>query len=172
MTESRLTVALFCFICLFSAQPAGAQTEGTKKSGATSQEEATRPDLKLTAIGNGTLPTGHWMAFRTYATPDGSNGRITYTRFDSLEDAKRQIGDWIKLVTKVTSQEHNTDEESQFLNDRIAAILEGEKVGKKETLFLIIRRDGRNCYFIESLSLQVAIQVEANARTQVSHQVL
>lgn len=74
------------------------------------------------------------------------------------ETAKRQIKDWLKDARKLTSSERKKDRQGRVIDERIAASRREEKSGTTE--FLIIRRDCLTCYFIRSVSLSVALQVE------------
>ncbi len=115
-------------------------------------------DLKLVTIGNGKTKSGHRTAFRIYEAPDGNKGQLVYTEFDSPKAAQQQIEEWIKTTRTVTSREQNQSKGGQLISDRILAVGDLPKSDKKE--FVIIRRDDLKCYLIESVSLQVAMQVE------------
>jgi hypothetical protein len=115
-------------------------------------------DLDLVRIGHLKTKSGHTTGFRIYKAPDGTEGQIHYTKFDSLEPAELQIEEWVKTTRAVTSREHNQNRGGQLITDRILAVADLPKSDKKE--FVIIRRDDLNCYLIESASLQVALQVE------------
>jgi len=96
--------------------------------------------------------------FRIFEAPDGTRGRLYLTEFDSLEGAEQQIENWVKATRTVTSREHNQSKDGQLISDRILAAGYLPKSDKKK--FVIIRRDDLKCYFVESVSLQVALQVE------------
>jgi hypothetical protein len=115
-------------------------------------------DLKLVTVGHGKTRNGRRTPFRIYEAPDGTKGQVVYTEFDSLPAAQQQIEEWIKATRTVTSREQNQSKGSQLISDRILAVGDLPKSDKKE--FVIIRRDGLKCYLIESVSLQVAMQVE------------
>lgn len=123
------------------------------------QENSKQPDVKLVTIGNGRTRGGTPTAFRIYETPDGTKGQVVYTEFDSLPAAQAQIEEWASAAWKVTSRKNNQTIDGQVTSDRIVAIGELPKSTKEE--FAIIRRDGLKCYFIESVSLQVAKKIEA-----------
>lgn len=84
---------------------------------------------------------------------------MLYTRFDRLQPAKMQIEDWLKATRSVTSRQRSQSIGGQLISDRIVALEDLPKSGSKE--FVIIRRDGLNCYLIESTSLDVAIGIES-----------
>jgi hypothetical protein len=158
MAKSRFVVTFLCILFLFPVQLAAAQAQGQQESGAKREDNIARQDLKLTAIGDGTLSSGHQMAFRVYEAPDGTKSQVVYAQFASLSEAQQLIEEWLKLTTKVTSREHNKNSGGQLISDRIVALGKVPTSRKEESV--IIRRDGLNCYLIESLSLQVAMQVE------------
>ena len=116
-------------------------------------------ELKLIAIGNGKTTGGNRSAFRTYEAPDGTKGQVFYIDFDSLQAAQEQIERWVKVTPKITSREQN---QGQLISDRILGVQDLPESDKKK--FVIIRRDGLTCYLIESVSLQVATQVEGLIR--------
>ena len=101
---------------------------------------------------------GHLTLFRLYKEPDGTEGQVHFTEFGSLEPAELQIEKWVKATRTVTSREHNQSKDGQLISDRALGITDLPKSDKKE--FVIIRRDYLECYLIESVSLQVALQVE------------
>jgi hypothetical protein len=81
------------------------------------------------------------------------------TTFDSLEAARQQIDEWIKRASEITCREQHQNEGAQRFSDRVLA----QAISKDESktkLFLIIRRDGLDCYFITSSSIRVATQIE------------
>lgn len=114
------------------------------------------PDLKLSGIGEVRVLHGHKGAFRTYIATDGTDGRIVYASFPSLSEAHQQIEAWLKLATKIKSRKVNNN--TQTSTERTVAFRRASHSSKGEVM--IIRRDGLNCYLIESLSLRVATQVE------------
>ena len=116
-------------------------------------------DLEIVRMGHINTKGGHTTLFRIYQTPDGTRAQGYYTEFDSLEAAELQIEKWVKATRTVTSREHNQRRGDQLISDRILAVTDLPKSDKKE--FVIIRRDYLKCYFIESASLQVALQVES-----------
>jgi hypothetical protein len=97
-------------------------------------------------------------ALRIYEAPDGNRGEVGYVEFDSLQAAPQQIEEWFKATRSVTSREQNQIKGRPMISDRILAAGDLPKSDKKE--FVIIRRDGLKCYLIESVSLQVATQIE------------
>jgi hypothetical protein len=116
-------------------------------------------DLKLVRIGNGISTKEAKTASRVYEAPDGTRGYVTYITFGSLQAAQEQIERYVKVTAKITSREQNQiNEKGQRVNDRILGVQDLPELGKKE--FVIIRRDGPICYLIESMSLQVATEIE------------
>lgn len=122
------------------------------------QRPSAQTELKLIAIGNGKTTGRNRSAFRTYEAPDGTKGHVRYIEFDSLPAAQEQIEKWVKVTPKITSREQNQIDKGQLVSDRILGVQDLPESDKKE--FVIIRRDGLTCYLIESVSLQVALQVE------------
>ena len=114
--------------------------------------------LEVVRMGHINDKSGHITLFRIYKAPDGTKGQVHYTDFDSLEAAEQQIEKWLKATRTVTSREHNQSKGGQLISDRILAVADLPKSHKKE--FVIIRRYDLKCYFIESVSLQVALRVE------------
>jgi hypothetical protein len=109
-------------------------------------------------MGNGKTSSGYALSFRIYGAPDGAKGQIYYAKFDSLQAAQQQIEEWVKAARTVTSREQNLRKGGQLIDERVVAMGELPKSHEKE--FLIIGRDGLRCYLIESVSLQVALQIE------------
>jgi len=130
---------------------------------ASAQDLILRPspptELKLVQIGHGKTTNGVKTAFRVYEAPDGSRGKVFYVKYDSLQASQEEIERWVKVTPKITSREQNQiNEKGQLISDRRLGVQDLPEPDKKE--FVIIRRDGLNCYLIESVSLQVALQVE------------
>ena len=154
MNESRCVLASFLLVSLFFGPLRADQAKGTEISRA----ESAGRSMELTTVGEVRLSTGHRAALRVYTAPDDVQGTLTYARFHSPADAKRQIADWLKLTNRTMSKERTKDERGRVTGDRIVAITRNTKSGKKE--FLVIRRETVNCYLIESPTLAVALQVE------------
>jgi hypothetical protein len=122
---------------------------------------STPTELELIAIGNGPIKKGETTGSRVYQAPDGTKGTMFYSKFDSLEAAQKHIEKAIKVTSRVISREqnqNNNNEKGQLISDRILAVGNLPESHKEE--FVLIRRDGLKCYFIESVSLQVAMQIE------------
>jgi hypothetical protein len=124
----------------------------------TRQEEAKRA-LTVVTLGQLVTARGHYLPFRDYSASDGSTGRLVMARFASLEEARQQIDEWIKEANEVTCREQHQNEGDERISDRIWAQTIS-KTDSKTKLFIIIRRDGLDCYLIESSSDQVARQIE------------
>lgn len=114
--------------------------------------------LQLDRVGGGKLSNGHPFDFRSYVRSDGTNGIIIMAHFSSPQDAQRQITDWLNRAQRVTKREHDIKKGQQSISDRIEGLMPDPKSGKLD--FIIIRRDDLNCYLIQSLSSEVAMQVE------------
>lgn len=109
--------------------------------------------LTMTAIGEG-YKFGRHAAFRTYQTPDHTEALVWYGEFRSEEESN--------LATKLSLEEHKItttvqlrDRDGHVIGDRIVATPKDEKKA-----FMVIRRQGRNYWFIQSISLAVAMQVD------------
>ncbi len=104
------------------------------------------------------------MAFRIYEDLDGSEGEVTYATLPSVEDARRQLEEWVKLAKRITSRELDKKKGAKLVADRILGsrelIPKDPTKTPKATEYLIIRRDDLNCYFIESTSLSTATKIE------------
>lgn len=149
MLKPQRVIACFWLIGLFCLSVAAQDV---------AREKSAPMALDLVAIGHGKTTNGHWTISRTYKASDGTKGQITYTEFDSLQAAQQQIEDWIKPTRKITSREQNQRKGGQLIDDRIFAVAVLPKSDKEE--FVIIRRESLKCYVIESVSLQIAIQIE------------
>ena len=148
MVRPRTVILVFWLLWLFCAWSATAQD--TAHANSTNLEVVTTGHLKS--------KSGQLTVFRVYKTPDGTEGQVHYTQFNSLEPAELEIEKWVNSTRTVTSREHDATKGGQLISDRILAVMDLPKSDKKE--FVIIRRDYLNCYFIESVSLQVALQIE------------
>jgi predicted nucleic acid-binding protein len=149
----RVCVILLLFGLSFSQIEA---TQNTSPSSAGTKDAG--QDLKLVVIGEMIMSTGRHGAFRTYETSDGVRATASYATFDSLNDAKRQTRLWLKSAEKIIKKEEKKDQSGQVIRERAVALAKKSKSHKK--VFLIIMRDGSNCYLIDSLSLPVGLQVE------------
>jgi hypothetical protein len=135
----------------------------------TNQEEA-KQALTVVTLGNLITMHGHNLPFRVYSASDGTTGKLIMAEFDSLEAAQQQIDEWIKIAGEITCREQNQNSSDQRISDLIMAraISKADSITK---IFVIIRRDGLDCYLIQSSSIQVAMQIEslihltANKRT-------
>jgi hypothetical protein len=79
---------------------------------------------------------------------------LWYGDFRSEEEAKRTTKQWLK-EHKVTGEERTQDLEGQVVFSRTIAV---PKHGGKG--FIVIRRHGLNYWFIQSVSLSGAMQVD------------
>jgi flagellar motor protein MotB len=125
-----------------------------------SHQEETKQTLTLKTMGNVGSAHGHYLPFRVYSASDGTTGRLVMATYDSLEDAQKKIVEWTKTADEVTCREQPHQKEGdQRTSERIFAQAISTKDSKTK-IFIIIRRDGLNCYLIESSSAQVAGQIE------------
>lgn len=150
MARRRHTVTSFALVCVFGVWFAVAQD--------VVHENAAQKGLDLVTIGNGHLPDGTPTGLRVYAAPNGSKGQVIYTTLKSTDAAQQLIEGWVKGARTVTSRQKDQTIGGQLISDRILALGELPKSDKKE--FVIIRRDGLDCYLIESTSLEVAKGIE------------
>ncbi len=109
--------------------------------------------LTMTAIGEG-YKFGRHAAFRTYQTPDHTEALVWYGEFRSEEESN--------LATKLSLEEHKItttvqlkDRDGHVIGDRIVATPKDDRKA-----FMVIRRQGRNYWFIQSISLAVAMQAD------------
>jgi len=116
----------------------------------------------MTIIGEMRLSTGRRGVFRIYTAADGTKGGLTFAEFRTVNDAQRQVSDWLKLTRKITSKEPEKDEIGRLIGDRIVAKSKSAKSGRRE--FMIIRRVDTKCFLIESQCWTVATQVEELTR--------
>jgi len=115
--------------------------------------------LRLVQLGDGKTKSGVRTSIKIYEAPDGNRGRSIYVKFDSLKAAQEQIEEWGKLpLIGGTSREHDQYRYGVVVSDRILAV--GQLPDSQTKEFMIIRRDDLNCYLIESVSFQVATQIE------------
>ena len=124
-------------------------------------KKTAQKDLQLVTVGHGETRHGHATLIRTYAAGNGTEGLIIYTEFDSVQAAQQQIEEWVKAAGTdgtVTSREKEQSVGGQLISDRTLFV--GVLRQSNEKVFVIIRRDGLMCYWIESVSMQVATQVE------------
>jgi len=156
MNARRLNLAtITCLLCCLPVTLTGSSPNNDDTPQRNASDTGV-PDLKLSAIGEVRVLHGHKGAFRTYIATDGTDGRIVYASFPSLSEAHQQIEAWLRLATKIKSRKVNNN--IQMPTERTVAFRMASHSSKGEVM--IIRRDGLNCYLIESLSLRVATQVE------------
>lgn len=149
MVKARTVISFFWLVGLCWAWFAAAQDAAHVNS----------TDLEVVTTGHIKTKGGPLTLFRVYKAPDGTEGKVNYTEFDSPEAAELQIEKWVKATRTVTSREHNQTKGDQLISDRVLGVTDLPKSDKKE--FVIIRRDYLKCYLIESVSLQVALQIES-----------
>ncbi len=161
MARMHIAGRLLSCVLLFSVGPAIAQKQYQGATGAKSQETDAGQGLKMITIGEGRLASGEKTGFRIYETPNGRRAKVLYTTFASLQNADRQIEDWLKAAQTVITREKDTKtKDGHLVNDRIVALAEIQDSGKAKQGFVIIRRDGLDGYLIGSVSLELATQVE------------
>ena len=114
--------------------------------------------LKMTRIGEGYM-FGRHAAFRTYETPDHIEALVWYGEFRSEEESKLATELSLKEY-KITATEHVKGLDGLVIGDRIVAVPKEEKKA-----FMVIRTNGLNYWIIQSISLAVAMQVDASTET-------
>ena len=114
--------------------------------------------LKMTKIGEGYM-FGRHAAFRTYETPDHTEALVWYGEFRSEEESKLATELSLK-EHRITGTEHVKDRNGRVMGDRIVAAPKEEKKA-----FMVIRKNGLNYWIIQSISLAVAMQVDALIET-------
>jgi hypothetical protein len=112
----------------------------------------------MTKIGEGYM-FGRHAAFRTYETPDHIEALVWYGEFRSEEESKLATELSLK-EHRITGTEHVKDLNGRVLGDRIVAAPKEEKKA-----FMVIRKNGLNYWIIQSISLAVAMQVDALIET-------
>jgi hypothetical protein len=115
--------------------------------------------LKMTKIGEGYM-FGRHAAFRTYETPDHTEALVWYGEFRSEEESKLATELSLK-EHRITGTEYVKDLDGRVIGDRIIAAPEEAKKA-----FMVIRTQGPNYWIIQSVSLAVAMQVDALIETQ------
>jgi len=150
MLERRHTIVALLVVCAFGVWFAIAQ-DATHK-------DTPQSRLEVVTVGNGKTRSGHSTGFRIYRAPDGTKGQVTYARFSSPEVAQQEFEEWIKAAQTVTTRDQKKSKDGELISDRIAGLAESPK--SKKAVFLIIKREGPDCYFIESESQQIAQQVD------------
>jgi hypothetical protein len=148
---SQYRGAILWLVCLALVRIAFAQCPAH-------QEEA-KQALTVVTLGQLISARGHHLAFHDFSAPDGTTAREIMTRFDSLEAAQQQIDEWINAANEITCREQHQNGGDQRTSDRIFAQTVS-KTDSKTKIFVIIRRDGLDCYLIQSTSMQVALQIE------------
>jgi hypothetical protein len=119
------------------------------------------PILKMTKIGEGYM-FGRHAAFRTYETLDHTEASVWYGEFRSEEESKLATELSLK-EHRITGTEHVKDLNGRVMGDRIVAAPKEEKKA-----FMVIRKNGLNYWIIQSISLAVAMQVDALIKTPPS----
>ena len=158
MSRSQHVVLQLFLVLLLAGFISFAQSNRSQSPGSNPTENRPVGTLKLVTIGNGATSGGRDSAFRVYAAPDGTKGRIVYTELPTIQEAQKQVQEWLNLTTEVVSQEHDKKQGDEIVSDRIVA---RRRVKSTNGEFMIIRRDGLICYLIESRSLHVATQIES-----------
>ena len=155
MRRHRLLVALLLFAGALSVAQVITAQDSTSRNG---PNGSAKKSLELLVTGNMVLSTGRRGLYRLYEAPDGVKVAVSYASFDSIDDAERQIQDWLKLAQRVTSHEQKKNKQGRVIGERMVGTRKSRSGEEQE--FLIIRRNDSNCYFIESISLPVATQAE------------
>jgi len=145
----QAVITLLLFATLPDLTPLFAQVKLSTSSSPTRDQS-----LKMTTIGEGYM-FGRHAAFRTYETPDHTEALVWYGEFRSEEESKLATELSLK-EHRITSTEHVKDLNGRVIGDIIVAAPKEEKKA-----FMVIRRNGPNYWIIQSISLAVAMQVDA-----------
>lgn len=137
-------IACTCSFCVM-------QTDTPSQSGDARDASA----LRLVTIGERTLSTGRRGGFRVYQTPDKVQATVSYAHFATIADATRQINEWRALI-KDKSDHINAS--PVRADDRLTG---WRQEASKIKEFLILRRDGLECFLIQSPSASAALDVES-----------
>jgi hypothetical protein len=109
--------------------------------------------LKVTTIGEGDM-FGRHAAFRTYETRGHTEALVWYGEFRSEQESKLATELSLK-GHRITGKEPILGLDGQVIGDRIVAVPKEEKKA-----FMVIRKHGLNYWIIQSISLEVAMQVD------------
>jgi hypothetical protein len=128
----------------------------TPISFAQTQPATTQPNddqsLTMTKIGDGYM-FGQRAAYRTYESQDHTEALVWYAKFRTEQEAKNAIKKSLKQH-KVTRKEHVMDRNGRVIGNRIGAAPK-----QQEKAFMVIQKQGLNCWIIQSVSPAVAMQV-------------
>jgi hypothetical protein len=108
--------------------------------------------ITMTAIGHGHM-FGRQAGFRTYETQDHTEALVWYTTFRTEQEAKKAMKESLR-EHKVTGKELVKDLNGRVIGDRIIAAPREQRKA-----FIVIQRQGLNCWIIQSISLPVAMEV-------------
>ena len=145
----RVVITLLLFATLPDLTPLFAQAKVSANNPPKGDQS-----LKMTKIGNGYM-FGRQAAFRTYETSDHTEALVWYGEFRSEEESKLATELSLK-EHRITSTEHVKDLSGHVIGDRIVAAPKEEKKA-----YMVIRKNGPNYWIIQSISLAVALQVDA-----------
>jgi hypothetical protein len=143
----QAVMALVLLVSLCAARLLSAQTVPPNRSPNGDQS------LQMTRIGDGYM-FGRHAAFRTYETPDHTEGLVWYGEFRSEQEAKLAT----KLSLKghrVTGKEQVRDLNGHVIGNRIVAASKQQKKA-----FMVIRTHELQYWIIQSISLVVAMQLD------------
>lgn len=115
-------------------------------------------DLTLITVGNETMSSGRRGGFRIYKASDGTKAQVSYARFETVQDANRQTQLWLKVAGKTLFETDRQDSRGELTETRTITQGRDEESGRRS--FMIIKRNGTNCYFVRSHSLAIAMQAE------------
>jgi len=149
----RYLIPLLTLVSLFPVSSASAQRNKPNLS-ATNGER----DLVLKTTGDGHI-LGRRASFRIYEAPDGTQSLVWYGTFASDEQAESAIKQWIQPY-KVTRQDQAKDHNGGVIGERIVGSMQNRKTGGVE--YLLVRRDIRKYWRIQSKSLTDAMQLDAS----------
>jgi hypothetical protein len=112
-------------------------------------------DVELVTIGTKNF-SGRMGSFRIYQAPDGMQVEIDFIRYQTVENARDQVKEWLKSQGEILEQERyngpqaSSEEEKERITIQRSDLING---GKQ---YVIIKREGDACFFIYSKSLSLA----------------
>jgi hypothetical protein len=154
MGRYRSVLALLLFVSLLLV---GGNASQEKKSENTDTHDR-QPALELIAHGEITLVAGRRGIFRTFKTSDGTEGSFVAGRFRSAEDAEQQVNNWRTVMTIGKSEEPKGGQSGHDAQLRLVG--QAEETSGKKKHWVILVRQGMDCYLIQASSLPIALQIE------------
>lgn len=109
--------------------------------------------LTMTRIGDGWM-FGRRAAFRTYESSNHTEALVWYCAFGSEDEARHAVRQSLK-AHKVTGRELIRNPNGRVIGYRIIAAPK-----QRNKAFMIVQRQGLNCWFIQSVSMNVAMRLD------------